>query len=147
MERKYNLNDLALMTGFSTRTLRNYLIGGILKGEKVEGVWRFSGEDLDAFFSDSYVKEGIRIKRNGVVYDFLAGNGKNGGRTLTVLDVPATLGKANRISAFFCGKMNDVSGVTFTFDYGKGACRVILAGVASDVAKLVRAYEETAFDD
>ena len=147
MERKYNLNDLALMTGFTTRTLRNYLLGGILKGEKEDGVWRFSDEDLDAFFSDPYVKEGIRIKRNGVVYDFLAGNGKNGARTLTVLDFPASLGKANKISAFFCDKMNDASGVTFTFDYGKGACRVILSGDAAEVGKLVRAYEDASFDD
>ena len=147
MERKYNLNDLALMTGFSTRTLRNYLLGGILKGEKVDGVWRFSDEELDAFFGDPYVKEGIRIKRNGVVYDFLAGNGKNGARTLTILDLPVSLKKANKISAFFCDKMNDATGVSFTFDYGKGACRVILSGDGNEVAKLLRAYEETPFDD
>ena len=82
MEKKYNLNDLALMTGFTTRTLRNYLLGGILKGEKIDGVWQFSDEDLDRFFAEPFVKEGIRIKRNGVVFDFLAakqrtcGNGR-----------------------------------------------------------------------
>ena len=147
MEKKYNLNDLALMTGFSTRTLRNYLVGGILKGEKTDGVWRFSDEELDAFFSDPYVKEGIRIKRNGVVYDFLAGNGRTGARTCTILDVPCSLVTANRISAFFCDKMNDASGVTFTFDWHKGFCRVILTGDAEEVMKLVRAYEDAKFAD
>ena len=34
MERKYTLNDLALMTGLTTRTLRNYLVQGFLHGEK-----------------------------------------------------------------------------------------------------------------
>ena len=128
MERKYNLNDLALMTGFSTRTLRNYLLGGILKGEKVDGVWRFSDEELDAFFNDPYVKEGLRIKRNGVVYDFLADRTKKTARTCTVLDIPATLGRANRISAFFCDKMNDASDVVFTFDYAHGKYSVSING-------------------
>ena len=35
---KYNLNDLAMMTGFTTRTLRNYLNQGLLEGEKENGV-------------------------------------------------------------------------------------------------------------
>ena len=33
MEGTYNINDLALMTGFTTRTLRTYLKEGLLKGE------------------------------------------------------------------------------------------------------------------
>ena len=37
MERMYTLNDLALMTGFTTRTLRNYLTQGLLKGKKENG--------------------------------------------------------------------------------------------------------------
>ena len=34
MEETYSLNDLAMMTGFTTRTLRNYLTQGLLNGEK-----------------------------------------------------------------------------------------------------------------
>ena len=39
MEEIYNLNQLALMTGLSTRTLRNDLATGILEGEKEDGMW------------------------------------------------------------------------------------------------------------
>ena len=145
MEKKYNLNDLALMTGFTTRTLRNYLLGGILKGEKIDGVWQFSDEDLDRFFAEPFVKEGIRIKRNGVVFDFLAAKGAKTARTCVVLDVPATLKEGNAISRFFCDKMNDASDVVFTFDWEKGCCRVILSGDAEQVAALVRAFNETDF--
>ena len=49
MENKYDLNDLALMTGFTTRTLRNYLTQGLLEGEKENGVWQFTPEQLDRF--------------------------------------------------------------------------------------------------
>lgn len=54
MERKYTLNDLALMTGLTTRTLRNYLVQGFLRGEKTNGVWQFADADLDRFFSDPF---------------------------------------------------------------------------------------------
>ena len=64
MENKYDLNDLALMTGFTTRTLRNYLTQGLLEGEKENGVWQFTPEQLDRFFSEPFVKEGLRIKEN-----------------------------------------------------------------------------------
>ena len=147
MEKKYNLNDLALMTGFTTRTLRNYLLGGILKGEKIDGVWRFSEEDLDAFFKEPFVKEGIRIKRSGVVFDFLAAKGAKTARTCAILDVPADLKEGRAISTFFCDKMNDASDVVFTFDWDKGVCRVILAGDAEQVAKLVRAFNEREIAD
>ena len=46
-ERTYDLNELAQMTGFTTRTLRTYLKQGLLHGEKVGGVWRFTPEELD----------------------------------------------------------------------------------------------------
>ena len=147
MEKKYNLNDVALMTGFTTRTLRNYLLGGILKGEKIDGVWRFSEEDLDAFFKEPYVKEGVRIKRSGVVFDFLAGKGAKTARTCAILDVPAKLKEGRAISTFFCDKMNDASDVVFTFDWDKGVCRVILAGDAEQVAGLVRAFNERKIAD
>lgn len=147
MEKKYNLNDLALMTGFTTRTLRNYLLGGMLKGEKIDGVWRFSEEDLDAFFKEPYVKEGIRIKRSGVVFDFLAEKGAKTPRTCVILDVPASLKEGRAISTFFCDKMNDASDVVFTFDWDKDLCRVILSGDAEQVAKLVRAFNEREIAD
>ena len=40
MDQNYNLNDVAMMTGFSTRTLRSYLSQGLLKGTKSNGVCR-----------------------------------------------------------------------------------------------------------
>ena len=72
MADKYNLNDLSLMTGLSTRTLRNYLNQGLLMGEKENGVWQFSAEELDRFFAEPFVKESLRIKRSGQVFDFMA---------------------------------------------------------------------------
>ena len=42
MEKYYTLNEVAMMTGLNTRTLRNYLKMDVLKGEKIDGIWKFS---------------------------------------------------------------------------------------------------------
>ena len=145
MNGKYNLNDLALMTGFTTRTLRNYLNQGLLHGEKENGMWQFPAEEIDRFFREPFVKEGLRIKRSGIVFDFMADRSKNQARSCIILDIPASVGKGNEISTFFCDKMNDASDVVFNYGWDNGVSRVILSGAADSVAEILQAYYGTAF--
>ena len=140
MDGKYNLNDLALMTGFTTRTLRNYLNQGLLKGEKTNGVWQFSAEELDRFFKEPFVKEGLRIKRTGIVFDFMADRLKKGPRSCVILDIPVSVKKGNEISAFFCSRMNETTDANFAYGWDNGFCRVILSGAADSVAEIMKAY-------
>ena len=141
MERTYNLNELAMMTGFTTRTLRSYLIQGLLHGSKVNGAWQFTPEDLDRFFSEPFVRDGLRIKRNNAVYDFLADRKKQSPRACVVLDLPASAEEGREISAFFCAQMNAAHDANFNFDRNGGVCRVILTGAQEQVAKIMQAYE------
>ena len=141
MERTYNLNELAMMTGFTTRTLRSYLIQGLLHGSKVNGAWQFTPEDLDRFFSEPFVRDGLRIKRNNAVYDFLADRKKQFPRACVVLDLPASAEEGREISTFFCAQMNAAHDANFTFDRIGGVCRVILTGAQEQVAKIMQAYE------
>lgn len=147
MDGRYSLNDLALMTGFTTRTLRNYLNQGLLNGEKQNGMWQFTAEEIDRFFREPFVKEGLRIKRNGTVFDFMANKSKTQARSCVILDIPASVKKGNEISAFFCDRMNDVEDVVFNYGWDNGSCRVILSGAAGPVAELMRAYCAAAFCD
>ena len=147
MERKYNLNDLALMTGFTTRTLRNYLNQGLLSGEKQNGMWQFSAEEIDRFFREPFVKEGLRIKHSSAVFDFLAYRSKEKASSCIILDVPASRKEGDKISAFFCGKMRDAVDVRFHYGWDNGLCRVILSGAADSVANIMHAYTVTNFDD
>lgn len=146
-ERNYDLNDLAMMSGFTTRTLRNYLNQGYLKGKKTNGMWQFTPEEIDSFFSDPFVKEGLRIKRNSVVFDFLADVSKKEERSCVVLDIPASMKKGNAISAFFCEKINEVRDIQFNFGWDHDVCRVILSGSAEAVQHLLQAYYATQFRD
>ena len=147
MDKKYNLNDLALMTGFTTRTLRNYLNQGILNGEKTNGMWQFSAEEIDRFFREPFVKEGLRIKRSSAVYDFMADRNKKQERSCIILDIPASVKEGNDISKFFCDKMNDVEDVIFSYLWDNGICRVILSGAADSVANIIKAYYVTKCND
>lgn len=140
MDERYDLGDIAMMTGFTTRTLRNYMSQGFLKGEKINGVWRFTAEELDAFFSEPFVKESLRVKRSAAVFDFLADRAKKTERICVILDIPASIGNGNRISAFFCERMREASDTSFTYDWDKGVCRVILNGAADQVGGLIEAY-------
>lgn len=42
MNEFYTINDIATMTGLTTRTVRNYMKLGLLEGEKVDGVWQIT---------------------------------------------------------------------------------------------------------
>ena len=46
MEKQYTLNEVAVMSGLTTRTLRNYMKMGILKGKMLEGIWKFGEEEI-----------------------------------------------------------------------------------------------------
>lgn len=147
MEGTYNLNDLAMMTGFTTRTLRNYLDQGLLQGEKINGAWQFTAEEVDRFFAEPFVKEGVRIKRSGLVFDFLADRKKKSARSCVILDLPASGKQGREISAFFCDRMKTTSDTVFTYDWNNGFCRVILSGAAEQIAEILSAYYSTSFEE
>ena len=147
MDRNYSLNEIAIMTGFSTRTLRNYLNQGLLKGEKIDGAWQFTAEEIDRFFAEPFVKEGLRIKRNSIVFDFLADRSKKSGRTCVILDIPASMKESKALSEFFCKQMEAISDAVFTFDWSNGSARIILSGADNAVASIMEAYHGMNSDD
>ena len=140
---KYDLNDIATMTGLTDRTLRTYLKLGILDGEKVDGVWTFTEEDVSAFMEKSEVRQSISAKENAVVFDFMADKYKKANRALVILDCPVEKEKAMEISAFFCKAICDEGkDIQFKFKYDKGLGRFILSGAEDMVAEIMKKYYE-----
>lgn len=139
----YNINDLAMMSGLSTRTLRNYLKMGLLDGEKIDGVWQFSEESLGKFFCDPAIAPSIQAKRNALVFDFLADRKKQANEMCVVLDLAADDGEAEEVSDFFCRAMNDCqAGVRFAFEKIGQNVRVILTGREDCVQEIMKKYYE-----
>lgn len=143
MEKYYTLNELAMMTGVTTRTLRNYLKLNILSGEKVDGVWRFSEEEVSSFLSDPNVKPGIQAKKNALVYDFLLDNRKKTNSICTILDFCVSGEEAEEIGTYFCNAVsgaNECGNLEFSFEKSDEHVRVILKGSDEVVREIVNGY-------
>ena len=138
----YTMNDIASMTGLTTRTLRNYLKSGILCGEKEDGVWKFSEEQFAAFIEHPAVKPGIRAKRQSIVYDFLMADKKKESQTCVILDIPAEHDTAGKVAEFFCNRIKEQTedNVRFGFEWHKKNVRVILSGPENLVREIMECY-------
>ncbi len=139
MEKYFTLNELAVMTGLTERTLRTYLKMDLLSGEKVDGIWRFSEEELDMFISHKMVKPSIQAKKNAIVYDFMRETKKMRNEMCMILDVTDKDSKA--ISNFFSAKANEINGAFhFSFEAEGHRCRVILRGEEKVVMRILEEY-------
>ena len=138
----YTMNDIARMTGLTTRTLRNYLKSGILCGEKEDGVWKFSEEQFAAFIGHPAVKPGIRAKRESIVYDFLVTDKKKESQTCVILDIPAEHDTAGKVSEFFCNRIKEQAddSIRFSYEWHKKNVRVILSGSENAVKEIMESY-------
>ena len=86
---KYDLlSHLAMMTGLTDRTLRRYIASGILKGEKISGLWHFSREETDKLMNHPAVKAEIRAKCRGEIDEFLGKKKASQSEMCVILDVP-----------------------------------------------------------
>lgn len=141
MKKLYTISDLAMMSMLSTRTLRNYIKNGILSGQKCNGIWYFTPEDIDAFFGNPAVAPSIQAKRNAIVSDFILNKGKATNQICMIFDLPNSDGK--EISEFFVhqfctgGYGNDLQ---FVFENAKQYTRIILKGQVEDVQRLMNMY-------
>ncbi|MBR5109107.1 MAG: helix-turn-helix domain-containing protein [Clostridia bacterium] len=137
----YSLNQLALITGYTTRTLRNHLKQGNLNGEKIDGNWRFTEEDIDAFLRQPAIKQELSSKQNAVVYDFLSDTYKKTNRICTILDFPVSSEEAKSINEFFAGEINRMGqDIRFYSTYDRNMLRVILSGSEDQVMDIQNAY-------
>lgn len=141
MDKYYTLNDLALMTGLTTRTLRNYLKMGVLKGERMEGVWKFTEEDVAEFFDNPYVISGVQAKNRAIVFDFLAENKKQTNEICTIIDLYVEQREAEEVMDFFCEKVSDrEERIKVSFEKNGTYVRVILRGFEDAVMEILNAY-------
>jgi len=73
MEKLYTVEDIAKMTMMTSRTIRNYLKDGILKGRKIGGQWRFTEDDVKNFMdSGTYQVEHFSNLKQDII-DFIDG--------------------------------------------------------------------------
>lgn len=77
LEKLYTVEDIANMTGLTTRTIRNYLRNGKLEGKKIGGQWRFTIKNIENLFDNSTVSRDIKDNKKQLVLDFIEGANKD----------------------------------------------------------------------
>ena len=138
----YTIEDMAVFTGLTDRTLRNYLNEGRLTGEKVDGAWRFSPEDLGRLLRDGGARRALEANRNAAVYDFMLG-GPGEDRCCVIRDIPVPDGEEEAVRTRLVERVNgEESRVSFSYSYGldrqgRGSARVILVGSTAVVQKIL----------
>ena len=131
MHDDYSVRQLAECTGLSDRTIRNYLASGILEGEKTEGSWRFTPEQVEEFIRHPAVRPSILAKNHGAVYDFLATPHGEKSEICLILDLPGR--DREGVSRY--------TNLRFTFDGVQKAPRVILTGDTREVMEILQGLE------
>ena len=136
----YNINSIVLISGLTDRTIRSHISSGILEGEKINGLWHFTPEQVEAYLRHPAVRPSILAKNNGMVYDFLLEDKKQHQEACIILDLPGADEKET--AEFFCYAINngDYQDLQFRFDSISGIPRVILRGESPQVLSLVNTY-------
>lgn len=136
----YVIGHLVQSTGLTDRTIRSYISSGILEGEKINGLWHFTPEQVEAFFRHPAVRPSILAKNNGLVYDFLLDTKKEEAHCCIVLDLPG--GDGQEASKFFCDAISqgEFRDIRFSFDGVAAVPRVILTGPTPMILGLVNGF-------
>ena len=140
----YTLGHLVMFTGLTDRTLRSYIKLGFLEGEKINGLWHFTPEQVEKFIENEAVRPSILAKNNALIYDFILDRKKSSPQCALVLDI--TDGGRKDVSEFFCYNITTggYRNINFSMDAPRGKYpRVILKGDTDQVMRLANAYLES----
>ena len=72
-EKLYTVEDIAKMTSFTSRTIRNYLKDGSLQGQKIGGQWRFTMENIKRLFKNSVFAGDLSNNNKRQILGFIDG--------------------------------------------------------------------------
>ena len=137
----YNIRAVAMITGLTDRTIRNYISLGLLQGEKINGLWHFTPEQVEAFLRHPAVRPSIQAKKNAIVYDFLLESRRREPEACMILDLPGCDQKET--AEFFCYAINsgkEFYNLRFSMDTVNETPRIILKGPTHQILALVNQY-------
>jgi excisionase family DNA binding protein len=72
-DKLYTVEDIAKMTSFTSRTIRNYLKDGSLRGQKIGGQWRFTMKNIKQLFNNSNFAKDFTNNKKQEILDFIDG--------------------------------------------------------------------------
>lgn len=142
MNQTYSIEQVASMTGLSTRTIRNYIASGQLKGDKSGGVWQFTTEQFSDFLEQDMVRQSVQAKANGIVYDFLLSARRKERAACLILDWPVKGGAEERALREQLMESANCRGLAVSYRFEADSARGILTGAPKTLAEAVQEIEE-----
>ena len=138
----YLIRNLVLSTGLSDRTIRSHIAAGILKGEKINGLWHFTPEQVNCYISHPAVRPSILAKHHAPAYDFLLDNKKRSSEACVILDLPGK--NTKEVAEYFCDHISNdnLHHIHFSFDGVAPTPRVILTGKTDVVMQLLNGFAQ-----
>lgn len=124
-EKFYTVEDIANMASLTSRTIRNYLKDGSLKGRKVGGQWRFTMKDIEQLFDNGSFSKEIKTNNRQDVLDFIDGVATDFDGTIqicTIVDyycegLTAAKKICDTLIAVINNPENTFSAAKFNYDY------------------------------
>jgi hypothetical protein len=147
MKEFFTIDDLATMTMLSTRTLRNYIKQGFFDGEKIDGVWKFTTEDIDRILKNDFINQSIQSKKNGIVYEYMANDIKLVNTVCSIYDYN-NIGneEAKRMCSIIMELINtnQYDSLKFSYSYNQKTkmVRIILTGTTNGIYNLMNTFSE-----
>ncbi|MCM1192751.1 MAG: MerR family transcriptional regulator [Butyrivibrio sp.] len=136
----YNLSELALMTGYSTRSLRTFYKQGLLPGTITAGKYSFSEEDVERFMARPFIASGMKTKTRMQVCHFLEEEHTRRPATCLIHDEPGKE-RADQLNDILLEYINRERPEGFTYNYlfdeKKETARFIIIGPARVVAAVL----------
>lgn len=130
MTKQITINELSLMTGLSTRTLRNYLTSGILHGTKSDNRWLFNEEEVTALIRHPSVYPSILAKNKAIIQDFLKEETKSTAQSCLVMDLPAHTVSSEPLMQMLCECTctENIQNMRFSYEKKDKIVRIIVSG-------------------
>ncbi len=143
MEKLYTVEDVAQMTGLTSRTIRNYLADGRLTGRKVGAQWRFTEENITAIFTEAGSRRDISRAAASEVEAFLKPHSRSSVSVCSVVDYPAESAEAvaplvQKLTDQYNGFADPSLRFIFDFDEKNRVARFTIIGEIAQVAKMVK---------
>lgn len=136
----YTLAELALMTGYSTRSLRTFYRQGLLTGTMEAGKYSFSEDDVGHFMAQPFIASGMRTKTRMQVHHFLEEEHTRKSATCLIYDEPCRE-RAEQLNGILLEYINREHLEEFTYTYlyddKKEVARFIFIGSAKEAAAVL----------
>ncbi len=116
-DKLYTVDEVAQMTRLTSRTIRNYIKSGLLRGKKVGGQWRFSQSDIENLMSSSTAAAKMSSVNRRDVLNFLDRTAPHAPQVCAIADLQVTQSAAEKLAQKICEIASQTADKNLRFCY------------------------------